>query len=183
MLHIAFQGYLPPERRQDKHHRDVRESERSLEGNMQWRGRVQNPEATGREQGLPLHFLLWKPVSAGKYFSGIWTAPHARRFPSPAAAQAMERLRFCRRQRSEGGMPLSAWAPTQDQAVAPGTPFSGLMRTGYPQTSATGMCPPGSVPEKGVPGVTAGLRKESPTFATNSCPPRPVMIDRKEPER
>ena len=160
MLHIAFQGYLPPGRRQDKHHRDVRESERSLEGNMQWRGRVQNPEATGREQGLLLHFLLWKPVSAGKYFSGIWNAPHARRFPSPAAAQAMELLRFCRRQRSEGGMPLSAWAPTGVQAGVSYTPFPGLMRTGCPQTSATRMCPPGSVPGKGVYGATAGFRTQ-----------------------
>ena len=37
-------------------------------------------------------------------------------------AKAMERLRFCRRQRSEGGMPLSAWAPT------PGCGPGGLLR-------------------------------------------------------
>ena len=52
VLHGAFQGYLPPGRRQDKRHRDVRASERSLEGPMQWRGRVKNSEAPGREQNV-----------------------------------------------------------------------------------------------------------------------------------
>ena len=49
-------------------------------------------------------------------------------------------------------------APTKDQAVVSYTPFTGLMRTGCPQTSATRMCPQGSVPGKGVYGGTAGLR-------------------------
>ena len=47
LLHIPIQGYLPPGRRQDKRHRDVRESERSLEGGMQWRGRVKQISAPG----------------------------------------------------------------------------------------------------------------------------------------
>jgi len=40
VLHIPFQGCLTPGWRQDKRHRDVRVSERSLEEDMQWRGRV-----------------------------------------------------------------------------------------------------------------------------------------------
>ena len=45
VLHILLQGYLPPGRRQDKRHRDVRASERSLEEDMQWRGRVQSSKS------------------------------------------------------------------------------------------------------------------------------------------
>jgi hypothetical protein len=51
VLHILLQGYLPPGRRQDKRHKDVRVSERSLEQDMQWRGRVEQYKVTGREQG------------------------------------------------------------------------------------------------------------------------------------
>ena len=51
VLQILLQGYLPPGRRQDKRHKDVRVSERSLEQGMQWRGRVKQYKVTGREQG------------------------------------------------------------------------------------------------------------------------------------
>jgi len=53
-------------------------------------------------------------------------------------------------------------APTSVQAVVSYTPFPGLMRTGCPQTSATGMCAKASVPGKGVYGAAAGFRTVKP---------------------
>ena len=46
----------------------------------------------------------------------------------------------------------------QVQAAGPYTPFQGRMKTGRLHPSATGTCPPGSVPGQGVHGAAAGLR-------------------------
>ena len=46
VLHIPCQGCLTPGWRQDKHHRDVRASGRSLAGGVQCHGRVKYPEVT-----------------------------------------------------------------------------------------------------------------------------------------
>jgi error-prone DNA polymerase len=51
-------------------------------------------------------------------------------------------------------------SPAQAQATTPDTAFTGSMRTGSSQRSATGMCPPGNVPEKAVSGVVAGLNRK-----------------------